>query len=87
MTSSEIIDKIWEICNANAQLRTSSKTCNVQKNDRSETIISQILLNAKTAAKHSLRTYESFRTQIADKATSPIQYETAVKQLAAILCV
>lgn len=83
MTLDEIINEIHKICDAAASESYDTKYV-VHKPD-SDTMISRILSDAKKAAKRSMSIYESFRSQIADAASTHTQYENAIRQLAGIL--
>ena len=88
MSREEISREIREICEramAAAAERESEYKNDESSVEESNIKINQILLNAKTAPRKSLSVYEQFKSKISACAINSVQYETAMRNLTAIL--
>lgn len=89
MTHTEFMKRINEITErgrAYAQAHAEEiRQAQLESEEKAAAKISAILENAKKAVKHSYHVYESYRTSISILAANSEQYETAMKDLAAIL--
>lgn len=89
MTRSEVMARIKEITEKGMTYARehAEEIEKAREEDKAKTDakIAQILLDAKTAPKHSWSTYESFKSQIASVGASSTQYEDSIRKLTLIL--